>query len=518
MRLLGFDIRRAVATQAKTLQPADNRGWYRIFESFAGAWQSNVVVDRDTVLSYSAVYACVTLIAQDIGKLRIKLMAQQAGGLWKETDIQPYAALLRKPNHIQTRIKFLECWITSKLLHGNAYALKVRDGRGNVVALFILDPTRVTPLVSDSGDVFYELKVDPLSGLTEQVIIPAREIIHDPMVALFHPLVGVTPIYACGLAAIQGVNIQRNSTKFFANQSQPGGILSAPGSISDDTAVRLKAYWEENFTGENAGRVAVVGDDLKYERLTVNAVDAQLLEQLKFSAETVCSCFHVPPYMIGVGVMPAYNNIEALNQQYYSQCLQSLIESLELSLDEGLGLISPGQTLGTELDLDGLLRMDTATRFKSHSDAIAGGWLSPNEARRKEDFAPVTGGDTPYMQQQNYALGALYARDSKAADDTTNIQASVMNGAQVASLQSLIVDAAAGKIPPESARAAILAAFPLLSSTQVDAMILPLESFEPPAPPSPSPPELPPPAKELDGSAEELLRILARGFDEALAA
>jgi len=505
VRLLGLEITRAPrAAVQKAMEPADQRSWFRIFESFAGAWQQNVVVDRDTVLSYSAVFACTTLIAQDIGKLRVKLMQQNAAGLWTETTSPAFSPLLRKPNHFQNRIKFLEQWIASKLMHGNAYVLKARDSRGVVVAMYVLDPTRVLPLVSDDGSVFYELKTDRLASLETQVVVPAREIIHDPMVPLFHPLVGVTPIYACGIAAMQGVNIQRNSSAFFANQSQPGGILTAPGSISDATAARLKTHWEENFTGENAGRVAVVGDGLKYERLTVNAVDAQLIDQLKFSAETVCSTFHVPPYMIGVGPMPAYNNIEALNQQYYSQCLQSLIESLELSLDEGLGLVAASGSYGTELDLDGLLRMDTATRFKSHSDAIAGGWLAPNEARRKEDFAPVKGGETPYLQQQNYSLAALAARDVKAQTEGADVQTSVMNGGQVSALQALLTAVASGQLPAESGKAAIAAAFPALSTAEIDTMVDPLEEFEPDAPDPPTgPPGGPPVDPAADPAAQD---------------
>jgi HK97 family phage portal protein len=469
VRILGLEVRRstkqlAVVTQERQLSPADTRGWYRIFESFAGAWQQNVVVDRDTVLSYSTVFACVTLIAQDIGKLRIKLVEQQPNGRWIEITSPAFSPLLRKPNHFQNRVKFIEYWLVSKLLHGNAYALKVRDNRGVVIALYLLDPTRVVPLVSDGdGSVFYQLRRDPLSKLEDDVVVPAREMIHDPMVTLFHPLVGVTPIYACGLAAMQGVNIQRNSNKFFANQSQPGGILTAPGSISDATAVRLKEHWENNFTGDNAGKVAVVGDGLKYERLTVNAVDAQMIEQLKLSAETVCSVFHVPPYMVGVGPMPAYNNIEALNLQYYAQCLQSLIESFEISLDEGLNLTTPTQPWGTEFDLDGLLRMDTATRYKSHSDGISGGWLAPNEARLKEDYAPLEGGNTAYMQQQNYALSALARRDNKEEETGgVDVQAQAMNGAQVTSLQAMLIAVTAGDLPVDTARAAIMAAFPLL--------------------------------------------------------
>ena len=136
------------------------------------------------------------------------------------------------------------------------------------------------------------------------------------MVALFHPLVGVSPLYACGAAALQGITIQQTSQKFFAGGSNPGGVLTAPGAIADETAKRLKDYWDQNFTGDNVGKVAVLGDGLKYEPMTVNAADAQLIEQLKLSAETVCSCFHVPPFMIGVGPPPPFANVEPLQQQY----------------------------------------------------------------------------------------------------------------------------------------------------------------------------------------------------------
>ncbi|HEX7138194.1 MAG TPA: phage portal protein, partial [Vicinamibacterales bacterium] len=151
---------------------------------------------------------------------------------------------------------------------------------------------------------------------------------------------------------------------------------------------------------------------LKYESLTMNAVDAQLIEQLRMTAEVVCSVFHVPGYMVGIGSAPTYNNVEALAQNYYSQCLQSLIESLELCLDEGLALPND---LRTEADLDGLLRMDTSTLVKTLAEGVKGGIMEPNHARGKLNLPPVAGGQTPYMQQQNYSLAALDARDRAAA-------------------------------------------------------------------------------------------------------
>jgi phage portal protein BeeE len=114
--------------------------------------------------------------------------------------------------------------------------------------------------------------------------------------------------------------------------------------------------------------------------------------------------------------MPNYNNVEALDQQYYSQCLQNLFENIEISLDEGLGLTDlVGKTYGTEFDLDNLMRMDTATLLKALSDGVRGGLLAPNEGRKRLGYKPVEGGDTPYLQHQDYSLAALAKRD--ASDD-----------------------------------------------------------------------------------------------------
>lgn len=376
-----------------------------------GAWQRNEEVKMDTVLTYSAVFACVTLIAADIAKMSLRLVAQDDDGIWSETDSPAFSPFLRKPNRFQNRIKFIEQWIVSKLVHGNAYILKQRDARGLVVAGYVLDPTRVTPLVAQDSAVYYELKRDDLSGLPNEVVtVPAREIIHDPMVALYHPLVGVTPIYACGLAAMQGLSIQGNSNKLFANGSMPGGVLTAPGAIGDDTATRLKEYWDTNFTGDNVGKVAVLGDGLKYEGMSYNAVDMQLIDQLKWTGENVCTAFHVPAYMVGIGPPPPYANIEPLVQQYYAQCIQSLSTTLEVSLEDGMELPKP---YGLEFDPNDLIWMNSEAKTKAAADSIGSGGMSPDEARKRYfGLGKVKGGDTPYLQQQYYSLAALAQRDS----------------------------------------------------------------------------------------------------------
>jgi HK97 family phage portal protein len=376
-----------------------------------GAWQKNIEVETtENILAFSAVYACISLIANDISKLRLKL-TEQVEGIWEEITEGSTAFLpvIRKPNRYQTRIQFVSQWIVSKLIHGNSYILKVRDNRSVVVALFVLDPRLVTPLVSDDGSVYYRLGRDPLSELTEdETIVPASEIIHDRMLCLWHPLVGVSPIYACAASATQGIRIQNNSARFFENMSRPSGILTAPSKISDEAAARLKAHWESNYTGLNIGRIAVLGDGLEYEAMTIPAQQAQLIEQLRFTVEDVARCFHVPLHMLQSGTSPTLASIGAINQAYYSQTLQSLIEDFELCLDEGLALPA---AYDVEFDLDGLLRLDPLSRAETSQKAIGAGYMKPNEARLKENLPPVEGGDTPYLQQQNWSLAQLDKRD-----------------------------------------------------------------------------------------------------------
>jgi HK97 family phage portal protein len=382
-----------------------------VYEPFPGAWQRNISVNTDSASSFHADFACKTLIARDIAKLRVKLVEKDKNDIWSETTNPAFSPVLRRPNDYQSRNQFWECWVLSKLSRGNTYVLKERDNRMVVTALHVLDPTRVQPLVSDDGEVFYRLASDNLAGIGE-VTVPARDMIHDRMNCLFHPLCGTPPVFASGLSSMLGINAQKASALLFENSSTPGGILTYPGELSSDERERFKAEWENRFMRGNTGRVAMLGGGFKYEKVSLTNVEGQLVENLKWSAEVVCSVYHVPPYKVGVGALPSYNNVQSLNIEYYSQALQSHIEEIEELLDYALGLT--GTSLGTEFDTEALLRMDSTTLVATIRDAVGASILSPNEGRAKLDYKPVKGGESPLSQQQYYSLEALAKRDAQA--------------------------------------------------------------------------------------------------------
>ena len=376
-------------------------------EPYTGAWQLNDELRIDTALSNPTVFRCVSLISGDIGKTPLRLVAIDRFGIWTETTSPAFSPVLRKPNHYQTIGQFLEGWTQSKLLNGNTYVLKDRDDRGVVVGMHVLDPAGVTVLVAPDGSVFYQVNKSDLAGVADgELAFPAREIIHDRWNCAFHPLVGLSPLYACGGAATEANMIQNASTEFFSKGGRPSGLLVAPTEVDQKTADRLSATWHSL----GPGKTAVVGFGMKYQDIGTSAVDSQLSEQRDATVATIAGCFGVPISYVDSSKQPPYANSEATQLQYQSQCLQVHMTAIENALDDGLDLPAP---YGTEFDIDTLIWMDTATKIKAAHDAIAAGLMSPNEARLKYvGLGPVDGGDTPYMQQQMFSLRALATRDA----------------------------------------------------------------------------------------------------------
>jgi HK97 family phage portal protein len=403
LRLFNYEITKV----DKGLNSVPRSGWRTIFESFTGAWQRNAEVKDSDIRMFFAIYACVTLISGDIAKLRPRIIREK-DGIWAETKDRDLNRLIKNPNRYQNHIQFKQWWIASKLLCGNTYVLKERNSSGSVVALYILDPMNVQVLVADDGSVYYQLNQDNLAGTPVSITVPASEIIHDRYQPMSHPLVGIPPVAAAALSGKLGLQIMRDSQAFFQNGAKPGGLLSAPGAISDATAKRLKEIFDSNYSGSNSGKVAVVGDGLKFEPMRAKSVDSQLVEQLKLSADIVCSCFHVQPFKIGLGTLPS-GSVEDMNLIYYSDCLQINIEEFEQCISDGL---IDSQDKSIELDVDGLIRMDSEAKINMLSNAVKG-IMKTNEARARLNLPPVDGGDTVLAQQQNYSLAALARRDAK---------------------------------------------------------------------------------------------------------
>ena len=390
-------------------------GWRIIHEPFTGAWQRNMEEKRGALFLYPTLYACINRIACDIGKLRF-VLRRRVGGISEILDLAEGYAIntLRRPNQYQTEGQFREHWIISKLLHGNAYILCARDTQGRVTQMHVLNPHRVLPMVTDAGEVMYKLRRDELAR-SPDIVVPASEIIHDRINTLWHPLIGVPPLAAANFPALKNLKILRNATNFFGNNQNPGGILTAPAGMSQKDFDEVRQQWEENFSGDNTGKIAVIGADMKFTTFAMKSIDSQMIEQTRYSDEQICQPFGIPPFKVGIGSIPAGLGVDGLNQLYYADALQAHIEHMETLLTEYLAL-ARGESVC--LDIDALIRMDENKRAEVETKLVAGKIKTPDEGRARFNLPPTGGGSTLWGQHQDYPLGVLAERS--LADDAAN--------------------------------------------------------------------------------------------------
>jgi HK97 family phage portal protein len=351
-------------------------------------------------MTNSAVYACVSVISQEIAKFDIRHWKQNPDG-GRELVNGTVAAVLRNPNEYQTRSDFWLYMMGNLLLGGNAYAIAERDGRGAVVALHPRPHGSIAPYVAPDGSVFYQVGGNAANELTPDLLenmVPARDVLHIRLHCLSHWLIGVSPLVACAAALAGADAIQKNTAAFFTNMSRPGGILKTPKPLNPDAAARLKAQWEQGTSANFMGRTAVLDNDVSWQPLTISAQDAALVEQYKMGVHDVARVYRVPLWMIGDLEKASFHNVETLQRSFVVSTLGFYLEHLEDALEKFFRL---GATEYVEFDVEGgLMRAETKDRFDAYAKALQSGILTPNEVRNIEDLPPIDGGDRAYMQAQ----------------------------------------------------------------------------------------------------------------------
>jgi HK97 family phage portal protein len=415
MRLFGYEVtlERKAAPSRPPAVGQSGPWWPIVREPYTGAWQLNDPLTTESALSNASVFGVVSGIAQDLSKIAPPLLLERDdNGFWGETENPAYSPVLRRPNRYQTDQQFLEQWALSRLLTGNCYVLKNYDERGVVNQLDILNPARVKTLVAPDGSVYYELQADDLAGISNTeppVVIPARDIIHDRYNCLYHRLQGMSPLYAAAAAIGQASAIASSSTTHFAKGGRVGGFLIAPTKMDPASAARLEAHLAEK--AQSGSNIIVAENGMKFEPFAATAVNSQLIEQLGWTEDKICEVYRMPISILNSSKQPPYANAEASMLQYKSLCLEPHMTAIAKTLGYGLNLPT---YLKLEFDDTLLIWMDTQTRTQAAQGAITSG-MSPNEVRETYyGLGPVSGGELPYLQQQNWPIAKLADRSVEA--------------------------------------------------------------------------------------------------------
>ena len=392
-----------------------------IYRAYYGYTTSGKTVTERSSMQVSAVYACVRVLSEAVASLPLHLYREDgSGSKVKATDHPLYFLLHSEPNEEMTAYTFWETLMTHLLLWGNSYVQIIRNGKGEVIALYPLMPNRMRVDRDDKGRIYYEYQWSSNSDaptLKDNIVrLTSREVMHIPGLG-FDGLVGYSPIAMAKGSIGLSMACEEYGSKFFANGAAPSGVLEHPGVLKDPEKVRDS--WQAAFGGsQNAGKVAVLEEGMKYSPISINPQEAQFLDTRKFQIDEIARIFRVPPHMIGDLEHATFSNIEEQSLEFVTYSLQPWLTRIESSISRSLLSKEEKMVYYARFNVDGLLRGNYESRMQGYATGISNGFLCVNDVRRLEnmDLVPDSEGGNLFLCNGTMtplkAAGAAYQNGS----------------------------------------------------------------------------------------------------------
>lgn len=362
------------------------------WEEWFGTSSSGKVVTADKAIQLSAVWACVRLLSESISTLPLKIYVRQPDGSRKAATNHPaYSILCRRPNSEMTPSRFMLMVVASICLRGNAFIEK-KFIANRLVSLVPLLPQNMVVKRLTTGALEYKYTENG-----SERVIPIKNIMHIRGFGL-DGVCGMMPMKTGRDVIGSAMAVEESAAKIFEQGLQSSGFLTAEQALNYEQRERLREYMAK-FTGsKNAGKIMVLEGGLKYQGVTMNPEDAQMLESRSFSIEEICRWFRVPPFMVGHTTKQSSwaSSLEGMNLQFLTHTLRPLLVNIEQEI--GRCLLDSDDEVFAEFSVEGLLRADSAGRAAYYTSALQNGWMSRNDVRRLENMPPIEGGDIYTVQ------------------------------------------------------------------------------------------------------------------------
>ena len=383
----------------------ENRTAGSAYSFFLGNSTSGNRVNERSAMQMTAVYSCVRILSEAVAGLPLQFYKYtESGGKEKAVEHPLYFLLHDEPNPEMTSFVFRETLMTHLLLWGNAYNQIIRNGKGEIIALYPLMPDRMKVDRDEHGQLYYEYMVtseDVPSMKGTTVKLQPHDVLHIPGLG-FDGLVGYSPIAMAKNAIGMAIACEEYGAKFFANGAAPSGVLEHPGTLKDPSKVRES--WQATFGGSaNANKVAVLEEGMKYSPISISPNEAQFLETRKFQIDEIARIFRVPPHMVGDLEKSSFSNIEQQSLEFVKYTLDPWVARWEQAMVRVLLTLEEKKKYFIKFNVDGLLRGDYQSRMTGYATARQNGWMSANDIRELEnlDLIPEEQGGDLYLINGN---------------------------------------------------------------------------------------------------------------------
>lgn len=401
----------------KPVDKAADAGYSFLF----GRTTSGKPVNERTAMQTTAVYACVRILAEAIASLPLHVYEYQDDGGKKLVHDHPLYYLLHdEPNPEMTSFVFRETLMSHLLIWGNAYAQIIRDGAGRVLGLYPLLPDKMDVQRDDKGNIYYVYSrnsdENPMFKEYGNIKLKAEDVLHIPGLG-FDGLIGYSPIAMAKNAVGMTLACEEYGASFFANGANPGGVLEHPGVLKDPSKVRES--WNSVYRGvNNAHKIAVLEEGMKYQQIGIPPEEAQFLETRKFQINEIARLYRIPPHMVGDLDKSSFSNIEQQSLEFVKYTLDPWVIRWEQSLQKSLLLPGEKEKYFIKLNVDGLLRGDYQSRMNGYAVGRQNGWFSANDIREMENMNPIPDEEGGNLYLINGAMTKLADAGAFAKTDT----------------------------------------------------------------------------------------------------
>jgi len=358
---------------------------------------SNGEINQDMAMKYSAVAACVRVRAETFASVPAVLYQKNEDGRDPRTDLDIYDILHYRPNEEMAPFGFKEAMMTNFDTGGNVVCERLMNQAGNLVGLYPYDSSIVSIKRNDAGRLIYEVR-----GKNEVKTLRRDQVFHVPNLS-FDGVIGMSPVAYAASAIRLGLSYEQYGVNFYQNSAMPSGVFEHPEALKDDAFERLKKGLKENYTGlKNSGVPMLLEGGMKWNQVTVNPIDAQLLESKYFQTEDICRIYRVPPHLVQDLRKSTNNNIEHQSLEFVMYTMLPIFKRYEDNINMQL-MTREQRKKGyyIEFKIDGLLRGDAKSRAEAYAVGREWGWLSVNDIRKLENMPPVENGNI-YLQPMNY--------------------------------------------------------------------------------------------------------------------
>lgn len=401
----------------KPVDKAADAGYLFLF----GRTTSGKPVNERTAMQTTAVYACVRILAEAVASLPLHVYEYQDDGGKKLVHDHPLYYLLHdEPNPEMTSFVFRETLMSHLLIWGNAYAQIIRDGAGRVLGLYPLLPDKMDVQRDDKGNIYYVYSrnsdENPMFKEYGNIRLKAEDVLHIPGLG-FDGLIGYSPIAMAKNAVGMTLACEEYGASFFANGANPGGVLEHPGVLKDPSKVRES--WNSVYRGvNNAHKIAVLEEGMKYQQIGIPPEEAQFLETRKFQINEIARLYRIPPHMVGDLDKSSFSNIEQQSLEFVKYTLDPWVIRWEQSLQRSLLLPGEKGKYFIKLNVDGLLRGDYQSRMNGYAVGRQNGWFSANDIREMENMNPIPDEEGGNLYLINGAMTKLADAGAFAKTDT----------------------------------------------------------------------------------------------------